>query len=85
MDIYSKNPNLARILATRVRAEYSYRLNFESIGYNNLSKMEEWCDKNCHGLWRSHHTYAIYFQFELEKDATMFMLRWATADGNKLR
>ncbi len=85
MDIYSKNPKLARILATRVRAEYSYRINFETVGYNNLPKMEEWCGEKCTGLWRSQHEHALYFQFELEKDATMFMLRWATADGNKLR
>lgn len=85
MDIYSKNPNLARILATRVRAEFAYRINFETVGYQNLPRMEEWCHNNCTGLWRSQHTHALYFQFELEKDATMFMLRWATADGNKLR
>ncbi len=85
MDISSKNANLARILATRVRAEFSHRINFESINYNNFPKMEEWCEKNCQGLWRGHHIHALYFQFELEKDATMFMLRWAMADGNKLR
>lgn len=47
--------------------------------------MEDWCGENCKGLWRSHSTYAIYWQFEEEKDAIMFMLRWGGASGNELK
>ena len=80
-----KTANIREIMATRARSVFSYRINFSTIGYNNVSKMKEWCETNCNGIWRSETHYALYFQFELEKDATMFMLRWATADGNKLK
>ena len=73
------------ILATRVRATFSHRINFDSIQLSNVEKMNAWCEENCQGLWRSERYYAIYWQFELEKDATMFMLRWGSAEGNKLR
>ena len=76
---------MQEILATRMRAEFSYRINFESVGYDNLEKMKEWCVKNCEGLWRNEQYYAIYWQFELERDATMFMLRWSGANGNQLK
>ena len=72
------------ILATRARATFSYRINFDTIGYETLPKMKEWCEEQCQGLWRSHTTHALYFQFAEERDATMFMLRWGGADGNKL-
>jgi hypothetical protein len=73
------------ILATRARAVFPYRINFQSIGYEAVPKMKAWCETNCEGLWRSETHYALYFQFEEEKDATMFMLRWGSAEGNILR
>lgn len=85
MHTYSKNPALNKLLATRVRATFPYRINFDAISYDNKKPMEEWCEKNCQGLWRSEQYYAIYWQFEQERDATMFMLRWGTANGNKLK
>jgi hypothetical protein len=80
-----KIASIQEILATRVRATFSHRINFENIGYSNLDSMREWCNEKCHGLWRCETTHALYWQFEDEKDATMFMLRWGSADGNKLR
>lgn len=73
------------ILATRARATFSHRINFDVIDYHNLSKMNQWCEENCQGLWRAETYHALYFQFAEERDATMFMLRWGTAGGNKLR
>ena len=77
--------SVQEIMATRARATFSYRANFSTIGYDNVDRMKQWCEENCEGLWRSETHYALYFQFELEKDATMFMLRWGTAEGNKLK
>jgi hypothetical protein len=47
--------------------------------------MRDWCSKNCDGLWRCETIHAIYWQFELEQEAMMFMLRWGSANGNKLK
>ena len=77
--------SVQEIMATRARAVFSYRINFQEVGYETLPKMKEWCEGNCTGLWRCEQYYAIYFQFEQERDATMFMLRWGTADGNKIK
>lgn len=85
---FSKDLKVAsvnEILATRARATFSYRINFDNIRLGNVEKMKVWCDSNCQGLWRSETYYALYFQFEIEQDATMFMLRWGTAEGNKLK
>lgn len=79
------SPNLQAILATRARATFAYRVNFNTIGYDNVEPMKEWCRKNCEGLWRSETQYALYWQFELERDATMFMLRWSGANGNQVK
>jgi hypothetical protein len=73
------------ILATRSRAVFSHRINFDNVGYETLPKMKEWCDTNCQGIWRCNVIHALYFQFELDTDATMFMLKWGGAEGNKLK
>lgn len=83
--VKTKIATLGELLATRARAVFPYRVNFQSVLLGSIEKMEEWCNQNCKGLWRCHHTHAIYFQFEDEKDATMFMLRWSTAEGNVLK
>jgi hypothetical protein len=80
-----KIASIQEILATRVRATFSHRINFDRIGYGNLDPMREWCNEKCYGLWRCETTHALYWQFEDEKDATMFMLRWGGAEGNKLK
>ena len=72
-------------MASRARATFSHRINFQNVGYTTLPKMKEWCDENCTGLWRCESVHALYFQFEEERDATMFMLRWGSAEGNKLK
>ena len=77
--------SVQEILATRARATFPYRINFEKLGYTNLDPMKKWCEENCQGLWRNEQYYAIYWQFEDEKDATMFMLRWGTAEGNVVK
>lgn len=80
-----KVATVQEIMATRARAIFSHRINFDTVSYETLPKMKEWCEEKCEGLWRCEQYYAIYFQFELEKDATMFMLRWGGAEGNKLK
>jgi hypothetical protein len=81
----TKVGTLSEILSTRSRAIFPYRINFENIGLEALTKMKEWCEENCKGLWRCEQFFALYFQFENNYDATMFMLRWGTAEGNKLK
>lgn len=73
------------ILATRARATFSHRVNFDVVGYNTHQDMNKWCNDNCKGLWRSETFHALYWQFEDDYDATMFMLRWGSAEGNKLK
>ncbi len=77
--------SINEIVATRARATFSHRINFDKVGYETLPKMKTWCDENCQGLWRNEQVHALYFQFENDRDATMFMLRWGTAEGNKLK
>jgi hypothetical protein len=76
---------LNEILATRARAIFPHRVNFHTIGYKSLDDMRAWCENNCKGIWRLEHVHALYFQFSDDHDATMFMLRWGGAEGNKLK
>lgn len=77
--------DIREIISSRARNIYAYRINFQEVGYEALPKMQSWCESNCTGLWDSHSRYALYFRFAEERDATMFMLRWGTAEGNKLK
>jgi hypothetical protein len=76
---------LNELLATRTRAVFPYRINFDWIGYARLPEMRAWCENSCKGIWRCESTHALYFQFSDDYDATMFMLRWGGAEGNKLK
>ena len=78
-------PSIVEVLATRVRATFSHRINFDQLALANLKIMKAWCHEKCIGIWRCESTHALYFQFEESQDATMFMLRWGSADGNKLK
>lgn len=78
-------PSISQVMATRARATYSHRINFQSISYDKLDTMKEWCYDNCRDMWRHETTHAIYWQFADEQDAMMFTLRWGTAEGNKLK
>lgn len=80
-----KIASVQEIMATRSRAIFSHRINFNKIGYETLPKMKQWCEDNCISLWRCQSYHALYFQFEDERDATMFMLRWGSAEGNQLK
>lgn len=80
-----KTADLREILATRARATFSHRINFDTIGYDSMDLMRQWCNDNCTGLWRLEHVHALYFQFENDRDAMLFMLRWGGAKGNKLK
>lgn len=80
-----KTATLNEILASRARATFAYRVNFDRISYQNLEDMNKWCEQNCSGLWREQSTYALYYQFENDHDAMMFMLRWGGASGNELK
>lgn len=77
--------DIRSILATRARSTFGHRINFQEVGYATLPKMVEWCENNCTGLWDHHSRFALYFRFAEERDATMFMLRWGSAEGNKLK
>ena len=81
----TKVGSLNEILSSRSRATFLHRVNFDTVGFMTLNKMKQWCEENCNGLWRAESSYAIYWQFEDERDAMMFMLKWATAEGNKLK
>jgi hypothetical protein len=47
--------------------------------------MAVWCITNCRGLWREEHYHALYFQFEDDYDAMMFMLKFGSSEGTKLK
>jgi hypothetical protein len=74
--------SLEDILATRVRQDFLYRVNFKKILEDNIPLMEEWCQANCQDKWRKSTYFIHYWQFESEIDATMFTLRWGSYDGN---
>jgi hypothetical protein len=80
-----KVASVDEILATRARATFSHRVNFENIGYETLPKMKAWCEENCEGLWRAETVHALYWQFAEERDAMLFMLKWGSAEGNKIK
>jgi len=73
------------ILATRSRATFPYRVNFQEIGYTTLPKMKQWCEDHCRGLWRCQDVHALYFQFDNDYDAMMFMLKFGGDSGNTLK
>jgi hypothetical protein len=81
----TKATTLNEILATRARAIFPYRINFDQISYTLLPEMRAWCENSCKGIWRCESTHALYFQFSDDYDATMFMLRWGGAKGNVLK
>lgn len=85
MQAKTKVGSLHDILASRTRMEFRYRVDFDEAPLQNLDEMTLWCKENCKGLWRREQYYAIYFQFDDDYDATMFMLRWGGASGNKLK
>jgi len=72
----TKVASLNELLATRARAVFPYRVNFNNITHNQIEEMAVWCINNCQGLWREEHYHALYFQFEDDYDAMMFMLKF---------
>ncbi len=78
-------PNIQDVLATRSRASYSHRINFETVAYSHIEPMKYWCRDNCEGLWRCETHHALYWQFDNDRDAFLFMLKWGSAEGNKLK
>jgi len=80
-----KIASVQEVLATRARAIFPHRINFQTIRYETLPEMKQWCETNCKGIWRNEQVHAIYFQFSDDYDATMFMLRWGGAEGNQLK
>lgn len=81
----TKIATLNDILATRARAIFPYRVNFDQINLGTLKDMKEWCDGHCRGIWRNEQVHALYFQFSDDYDATMFMLKWGGVEGTKLK
>jgi hypothetical protein len=80
-----KIATVQEVLATRARAIFPYRINFDKINYTTLPLMKQWCEDNCKSLWRCESYHALYFQFEDDYDATMFMLKWSGAEGNEIK
>jgi hypothetical protein len=72
----TKVTTLNEILATRARTMFPYRVNFNNIPVAQVEEMAVWCINNCTGLWREEHIHALYFQFENDYDAMMFMLKF---------
>ena len=72
----TKIASLNELLATRARAVFPYRVNFDQITHAQIEEMAVWCINNCRGLWREEHYHALYFQFTDERDAMMFMLKF---------
>jgi hypothetical protein len=68
--------SLNELLATRARAVFPYRVNFDQITVAQVEEMAVWCINNCRALWREEHYHALYFQFEDDYDAMMFMLKF---------
>jgi hypothetical protein len=81
----TKIGTLNEILATRAKMIFPHRVDFDVIGYQMLPTMKQWCEDNCTSIWRCESFHALYFQFEDDRDAMMFMLKWGSAPGNKLR
>jgi hypothetical protein len=81
----TKVATLGELLATRARATFPYRINFDKINYTTLPLMKQWCEDNCKSLWHCESYHALYFQFEDDYDATMFMLKWSGAEGNEIK
>ncbi len=75
----TKVATLGQLLATRARATFPYRVNFDD--QVSTLKMESWCTANCKGIWRSHTEYATYYQFQEDTDAIMFMLKFGGSRG----
>jgi hypothetical protein len=72
----TKVASLNELLATRARAVFPYRVNFDQITVAQVEEMAVWCINNCRALWREEHYHALYFQFEDDYDAMMFMLKF---------
>jgi hypothetical protein len=78
----TKVATLDSLLATRARATFPYRVNFDGITHTQIEEMAVWCINNCKDLWREEHYHALYFQFTDERDAMMFMLKFG-GRGNR--
>lgn len=78
MVLKNKIGTLNNILSTRVKMEFPYRIDFSpyNFPYDKHDDMIKWCENNCNGIWRYETTHALYFQFDNDRDATMFMLKW---------
>jgi hypothetical protein len=80
-----KVATLGELLAMRAGAVFPDCMNFEKTNYTTLPLMKQWCEDNCKSLWRCESYHALYFQFEDDYDATMFMLKWSGAEGNEIK
>jgi hypothetical protein len=80
-----KTASLDEVMLTRSRSIFSHRINFQYVSLENKHQMNHWCEEKCKGIWRSENYFALYWQFTDDYDATMFMLRWGNAEGNKLK
>ena len=68
--------DIRKILATRARTKFAHRVDFKDLQQSRVDEMTQWCEKNCQGLWNSHNRFAHYFQFDNERDAMLFMLKY---------
>lgn len=68
---------LNEILATRVKMEFQHRVDFAKYPYEEFHRAKQWCKDNCKGIWNIESTHALYFQFDNDTDAMMFMLKWS--------
>ena len=81
----TKIASLENIMATRMKQTWKHRVDIKKHSDLDTAAMKAWCLKNCQGTWNAETVWAHYFQFENDYDAMMFMLKWGTAPGNKLK
>lgn len=73
----TKIATLNEVLATRSKMEFRYRFDFSEFDYKDFHAAKQWCEETCQGVWHIESTHALYFQFDNDRDAIMFMLKWS--------
>ena len=55
---------------------YQIRMTPEEDGWDQMCRLEAYCiDNFARGTWRNN---GLYFAFQKESDATIFLLRWGS-------
>ena len=82
MQAGTKVATLEQLLATRAKVTWPFRINFNMPTRAEVHKMYAWCETNAVGKWNASTEFADYFQFQDERDAVMFMLKFGGTRGS---